>query len=246
VGLIPSPRHTAADLAAWERWAALDRRLAQSPALARREAAALDALRTFAAAGPCYVGVSWGKDSVVVAHLARQVSPDLPLVWVRLSEARDNPDCYAVRDAFLARWPGEYHEVWSGHQDDGGQLATGARRGGYAEAGRRFGDRYVSGVRADESRERRLRVARWGVATERTCAPLARWSGADVFAYLERYDLPIHPAYACTFGGALDRCRIRVASLGGERGTGHGRQEWEAAYYRAEVAALARGIRTTK
>lgn len=52
----------------------------------------------------------------------------------------------------------------------------------------------------------------------------------------------MHPAYACSFGGALDRERIRVSSLGGQRGTGHGRREWEWAYYRDEMMALGEAV----
>lgn len=33
--------------------------------------------------------------------------------------------------------------------------------------------------------------------------------------------------------GLLSRERIRVATIGGERGTGHGRAEWERTYYGA-------------
>lgn len=79
---------------------------------------------------------------------------------------------------------------------------------------------------------------RWGVSTASTCAPLSFWTDADVFAYLHRHDLPIHPAYACSMGGAVPRGRIRVDALGGETGTGHGRAEWEVRYYGREMAAM--------
>ena len=46
--------------------------------------------------------------------------------------------------------------------------------------------------------------------------------------------------YACSLGGLLDRSKLRVASLGGQRGTGWGRAEWERRYYRAEVNAIER------
>ena len=82
-------------------------------------------------------------------------------------------------------------------------------------------------------------MARWGESTERTCAPLGGWTGADVFAYLHTHRLPVHPAYACSLGGVLDRDRIRVAALGGERGRGHGRAEWERRYYGDAMPACA-------
>lgn len=99
---------------------------------------------------------------------------------------------------------------------------------------------HLSGVRGQESGARALRMQRWGTTTARTCAPIGWWTGLDVFAYLGLHDLPIHPAYAMNVGGMLDRERIRVASLGGKRGEGHGRAEWEARYYRHALAALDR------
>lgn len=249
--LIPSPRHTAPDLAHWRRLDAYDRRLAGSERLAARAAQAVDAIREFAAAGPCYVGASWGKDSVVVAHMARLADPAIPIVWVRV-EPIENPDCALVRDAFLARFPGAYDEIvthcsWDGaqwvrpetkHRHAAGAQTSGA---GFEIAAGRYGDRYVSGVRGEESGGREMRMRSLGVSTTRTCAPIGWWSGVEVFAYLSRHDLPVHPAYAMTMGGALDRIRVRVASLGGERGTGRGRREWERAYYRSEMEAIARG-----
>lgn len=244
--LIPSDRLRPGDLEAWnvlERDTA--RRLlvpSYRDRLERMGFGAAEAIRAFLPPG--YVGVSWGKDSVVVAHLARLVDPATPLVWCRIGAA-DNPDCAAVREAFLARFPGvgpdAYTEIVSEVELDDGELQTGARRGAYALAGDRFGDRYVSGVRSEESRTRRIREAVHGVATLRTCAPITRWTAHDVFAWLHLHDLPVHPAYAMSRGGLLDRARLRVASLGGKRGTGMGRREWEWTYYEAELVAL--GVR---
>ena len=56
------------------------------------------------------------------------------------------------------------------------------------------------------------------------------------FAYLYRHDLPIHPAYAMSFGGALDRRWIRVSAVGGERGAEKARADWEEYYYPEIVA----------
>jgi phosphoadenosine phosphosulfate reductase len=213
-----------------------DLRLAHAPKMDRMIAAAERAIETF---GSAHVGVSWGKDSVVVAHIARRVAPWMPLVWIREEPFR-NPDCMAVRDRFLARCPGMYDEIeaWGRRDDAGRWHATGSIEAGFAEAEHRHGGRYVTGIRAEESATRALRCARWGVSSPNTCAPLARWTGVDVFAYLARFDLPVHPAYAMTFGGALERDRVRVSSLGFRKGRGHGRHEWERHYYGAELAEL--------
>lgn len=237
--LIVCDRHSPADLAAWERAERLDRVRAVARSWPAREARAMQEIERFFEAGPGYVGTSWGKDSVVVAHLARRVDPGLPLVWVRRGGG-ENPHCASVRDAFLDAHPGGYDEVQIGDarlSRCGAYMDFVDEQAGYTEAGRRHGARYVSGVRAEESGARKLRVAR-GLTLGRTCAPIGRWSGDDVFAYLHRHSLPAHPAYAMTRGGLLDRQRIRVAWLGGRRGTGMGRREWEWHYYGPEMHAL--------
>lgn len=242
--LIDSDRLRPGDLEAWCRAEAQDERRL----LSARYRAELEAMSAEAQAEivrflpPGYVGVSWGKDSVVVAHLARQADPDIPLVWCRVGAA-DNPDCERVRDAFLAAHPGAYAEFTSPVELSDGELQTGARRGAYAMAADRYGDRYVSGVRSEESRTRALREAVHGVATLRTCAPITRWTAEHVFAYLFAHGLPVHPAYAMSRGGLLDRGRLRVASLGGKRGTGMGRREWEWLYYDDVMGEL--GARTS-
>lgn len=238
--LVASDRHTDADLAAWARLERYDQILGTSPALSRKVMAAQATIAAFVAVGPCYLGVSWGKDSVTVAGLVAEMGLRIPHVWTR-SEPKTNPDCALVRDAFLLRYPAtDYHEIVSHCTRDtnGNWEVAGAAERGFAEAGRRFGDRYVSGIRSEESQVRRLREALHGTTTARTCAPITRWTGADVFAYLYTAGLPVHPAYACSYGGALERDRIRVAPVGGEKGLGRGRREWEWTYYREALAKI--------
>lgn len=232
--LIVHPRHRPDDLAAWSVMERKDALHAQLAAFSRRVEQARAALVDFVARGDCYAGVSWGKDSTVLAHLVVTHTPAVPLVWVRTVDA--NPDCVLVRDRFLAAHPSANYLETHGQRSPGAATHGTERGGSLADGLRRCGMHgrpYLSGVRGAESMDRRLRVARWGTTTAKTCAPLARWSGDDVFAYLHAHDLPIHPAYACTMGGRLDRDRLRVGPLGGERtrGDGHGRREWETRYY---------------
>lgn len=231
--LIASQRHTSADLKAWKRTE--DRAIAWSHTATHRKrvAKSRDEILSFTGAGPCYAGTSWGKDSVCLAHMVTTVVPRTPLVWVRV-EPDYNPDCLLVRDAFLAAHHAVYDEIvvdrGSGEYQAHGTLGRGA-----SIAGQRHGARYLSGVRAEESGARKRRMMAFGASTKMTCAPLGWWTAYDVFAYLVSHRLPIHPAYACTMGGALDPGRIRVSPLGGARGSrpgdGRGRAEWERRYY---------------
>lgn len=237
--LIPSRRHRPDDLKLWRSLEAADAVYGRSFLKREKIQESLDALRSFIAAGACYCGVSWGKDSVVVAHLCREVAPDIPLVNLRCTNR--NPDCDAVRDAYLSAFPGQRYEeieVDYGALHGDGLAAHELDRetdrrweAAIRECGRRFGSRHVLGVRADESGRRRIRCLRWGMNSKRGCAPLAWWTLSDVFGYLAMRGLPVHPAYAMLGNGRWPRERLRTAEIGDTHGTGSGRAEWEQEYY---------------
>jgi len=241
--LIESPRHRPDDLALWRRWEAVD--VWRGRRIGLKADAARAVLRDFAAAGPCYAGTSWGKDSTVVTHLAWSSGSDIPAVRVRIEQG-ENPDTDLARDASLAMMPGlRYSErIVRARHDAEGWYVRGGITGELRAITHELGGRYVSGIRAAESAERALRTLRYGESTARTCAPIARWSAADVWSYLAAYDLPVHPAYACTGGGRWNRDRIRVGPLaivlhvrpGEVEGEGHGRLIWEREYYGAPMA----------
>lgn len=232
--LIASPRPTREDLRVWAERDRLDEQLLDLrwPRITEMAAVARERIWKFAEEDPCYLGVSWGKDSVVVAHLASTIGAGLPITPVYFVHApRDNPDCSLVRDAFLTgRALDGYREQIVDAREAGDTTSKAAR---YARWIREGGlpERRITGVRAAESKVREL--SRWthGDTTEMTCRPIIEWSTLDVFLYLKFHDLPVHPAYACSFGGTIDRDWLRVAPLGGGEGTGHGRAEWERRYY---------------
>lgn len=231
--LLPSDRHRPADLALWAEMEAADRLHYRAASVAAKAGRSADAIREFIAAGSCYGAVSWGKDSMVLAHLIATVCPHLPVG--RVDQTGPGADLYvpAVRDAFLARFPLDYHEEAVGLvaiPDDGGHSP--ALDIGISLLRHRFGtDRYVGGIRADESGIRKIGLRTRGLTTDRTCQPLGWWTVADVFAYLAVYDLPVHPSYAMLGGGRWDRARIRVSTIGGPKGNQFGRAEWEREYY---------------
>lgn len=255
--LIRVPEHSAADLEAWERETAQDAIVARGALHRRRVTEAIRAVRDFAAAGRCYASASWGKDSTVLAHLIASHAPEVPVVWVN-RVPMDVPYCDLVRDEFCRRWPqasvhtvtvqcvrghkpGDIHQWWA--LDESGQsidYSAYPKQIGFARVAAQFGDRYLSGVRADESSVRTVGIRRRGLITDRTCSPIGHWTGADVFAYLHTYDLPVHPSYAMSMGGLLSRDRLRVGSLGGPHGRGHGRAEWEQRYYGRRLAEIRR------
>lgn len=253
--LIKSDRFLPGDMEAWEREERHDSLHAMRPALERRERQSIGALlRFFEHDTSGYLGVSWGKDSVAVAHLLWRSGLNIPVVWVKIDPLY-NPDCELVRDKFLARFDIDYQEIVVPWRDDqrecwralaasgsleslGFSPAESAASPGFLQARERFGARHVSGVRAQESTVRGFRMAKYGENSPNTCAPIGRWHHRDVFAYLHRHDLPVHPAYAMTFGGTLYRQRVRVDAFGG--GKGSHRTEWEGRYYADKIAEICR------
>lgn len=226
--LISSDRHTPEDLRLWTELEAADR--IHGERLDGKIERALSVIRQFAEQ-PCYAGISWGKDSVVLAHLIAISGTQIPCVWFRV-EPICNPDCGRVASAFLQDWGLQYGWITRiCTHDENGWHASGTLESAAAEAESRWGIRRILGIRSDESSVRRLTCLRNGEATHNTCRPLAWWTAQDVMGYLARFDLPTHPVYAMLGGGRYDRWWLRVASLGGRRGDGMGRAEWERVYY---------------
>lgn len=228
--LMPSPRHTAADLELWREYEAAD--LAYpADRLDRLEAEAVDVIRAFARE-PCYVSVSGGKDSSVLWALASLAGVPIPVRHLDTRPLAD-PHVADVLAELHRRYPLPFAVVenWCRY-DARGWHATGTFEAGIAEINRQLGtDRYICGVRADESGVRKISARHLGKTTERSCRPLLWWSAADVYAYAAIRRVPLHPNYAMLGGGRWTRDKIRVAFLGLTHGDNYGRAEWEREYY---------------
>ena len=266
MSLITSPRLLPGDLLAWEEASARDGVRAQTAAHQRMVEDAEQRLYRWGRGRDCFTGVSWGKDSLVVAHMTALYLPRQPLIYVR-PEVLENPDCLLVRDAFLAQYPDVRYEeivvddapdaeralqVAAEHASAGIRTDIPVRRigfamayttstadaptarkekKGWADAANRYPGGRITGIRRFESGVRERYYRRWGGETDRTLAPIIRWTGDDVFAYLAAHDLPVHPAYAMSMAGSIPRERLRVSSLHGSGGVQFGRREHEDIYY---------------
>lgn len=243
MSLIRVPEHRPEDLRAWDDVSRGDLAYARTEQHAARVMEAMRELRGFAeSANNPHAGVSWGKDSSVLAHLvaelARSGGPVVDMIWFSWP-GFDMPHTAKVASAFAKRYPD--HPIYRV------ELEPGPPR--YDEAGLsetwcdtvlrdEFARLHVGldyrshilGLRGDESARRRRRMRFHGLSTRHTCAPIGRWSARDVWAYLATHDLPIHPVYAMSIGGRLDRDRLRVDFLATPGGREFGRVEWEAAY----------------
>lgn len=238
--LVSSPRHSKSDLLAWGQYEKLDAANAQRIDWQQLVDTAVREIEGFVlSGGPCYCSVSWGKDSTVLSHIvanlnARGLVDPIPYVWVHVHPIA-NPDCEAVRDLMLPLIDSAASLYFQSEVEcverDGKVCARGTLEEGFAVASQVLGtQRYLSGIRGQESGSRQSRVDR-GLSTRNTCAPIGHWPTSTVFAYLYHFNLPVHPVYAMLSDGTMNRDFLRVSAIGGKRGRGHGREEWERRYY---------------
>lgn len=231
--LIPSNRHTPADLRLWAEYEEADRAWGSMPQLSRKTDRSIEEIRRFAGDGKCYAGVSGGIDSICLAHLIRLSGCLIPLVHIRAVPLTDPYAETVLSGMNYHRETADYSAMpdrWTEKDEDR------IFRAAWARAEKAVGcDRHLSGVRADESTVRKIRMKRWGLSTERTCCPLGWWTKMDAFGFAAVNNLPVHPNYAMLGCGRWDRQRIRVDGLGGIRGAGGGRAEWEKNYYGEEL-----------
>lgn len=200
--------------------------------------------------GGALVSNSWGKDSVVMAHLVWGVDSAVDLVHVG-DEHEDLIDNFSqVRDEFLARWPMPYHHVVA-------QMGGLSSRQGIdqSEVGRLAQTRFI-GLRVEENGGRQWSLRKYGpihqyqvgeqAGTWRVC-PLLNWSYLDVWGYTVLYGLPYLNYYDSEFAG--EKRYSRTSSICGYRlfdpsgkhgGIHHGRiarlKRYSPAYYNLMVA----------
>lgn len=177
---------------------------------------------------PAAVGVSGGKDSVAMCHIVAQYCRPT-IIWndsgLELPESES-----VVRD--LAQRLGLTVVVARGADALAMQVALGPEQSRMQvrqidetciaapvrDALREIGAKVeFVGLRAKESRRRKMVLAKYGPIYESKrwgCAiawPMRRWSAADVFAYIDEHNLPLHPAYARTEWAERDSIRVSWA-----------------------------------
>lgn len=167
------------------------------------------------------VSTSWGKDSCVVLHLAL-CELGVPLTSLHLRSPYELPGGEHIESWFrslgvatvdtptkldLAGYLAWLQEAGLGYQrmsiNRGKAKKIGELTRWYAEHGIKA---RVSGVRAEESKARRINFRTRGLTYELTsgvvsCNPLAWWTPVDVWAYIASRALPYHRLYDCETHG---------------------------------------------
>ena len=183
---------------------------------------------------PYYVSVSWGKDSVVLADMFYKFSAKCKYIYIR-NLAREPEGNISVRDTFLKTHNINYEEQcydYSNADDTYFDRNGNPRKWQHIlkELNNKYGC-HVTGIRYDESAKRKRRFNYMGLESVNSFAPFRYFTVKDIFAYLYKYDLPVHPNYAMLGAGRWDKYNLRVAAIGNKEGDGMGRTEWEREYY---------------
>jgi len=195
-----------------------------------------------------YISLSFGKDSMVMAHFILSRQPDIPVVYVNCGEWDEWPDTPRVKQAFLQRFPSchfiELHGPsimeafmragWYVQDEEDNATARKAQHD-YgkslgdvlnAEAKRRGYDGAFIGIRKEESRNRlrlfRMRGSLYFAEMRGmwACHPLMHWTGCDVWAYICSHNLPYNELYDLDPRG---REMARNGAMFGSRSARYGR-----------------------
>lgn len=162
--------------------------------------------------GPRFCVTSSMADGVL-SHLASRVAPGVDVIF--LDTGLHVPQTLQVRDEVAARMPVRVlsiQPVQTVGQQDGAHGARLFERDPDAccamrkveplERALAGYDAWAAGVRRGETAARaNVREVDYEVSRGKVkVAPLARWTDADVAAYIERYDIPVNPLLSQGYG----------------------------------------------
>lgn len=182
---------------------------AQLPGFRRKVASARSIIAEAMAIAPCYVAVSWGKDSVAMLHLATSLGC-VNAINFRTPHQQLIDDFDGVRDRFLQHTPCQYQEINIANEQTIPKAVN----------EQRLWHQYpvaIIGIRAEENPKKRGGVfARDGYLSQYKsgvrrgswrCWPIANWTWQDVWAYIVLHDLPYLPSYDSVYLPGRDRSR---------------------------------------
>ena len=157
-----------------------------------------------------YVSVSFGKQSICMAHMVQQVRPDIPMFFLAHSETWVLHDFDRVITSYVERFRPNLTIVQLDRWQEAETWAEAVARGKgdmQRMCDRGEWDGWFIGLSADESRARRITLAQ-GAGQHNAhptifrhadgkyrCCPLKNWGWREIAAYVSLHDLPLLSFY---------------------------------------------------
>lgn len=170
---------------ALEGWAKL-------PCFKRKVEQAQEIIRQGLAIAPGYVACSWGKDSIVLMHLAQQIKPDIPVISFGHSD-RELISNYAETEKTYCD---QFFPNLETINIAGDHVPLKVKR---AKLWERYPVAFI-GLRKEESARRRYILCRYTAIYQyrsknwRVC-PLSDWLKTDIWSYIVQHKLPYLKLY---------------------------------------------------
>lgn len=168
--------------------------MSRLPQFKQKEKKALQDIRHMLSICPMsYVACSWGKQSIVLTHMAYHINQRVKIVFFREPESELIADFGNVRDEFMSLWGINYMEILveDGNLKKQGDILL-----------QKDLDGVFLGLAACESKGRRYtlkkgdyhNILKYNDGTYR-CCPLAKWTEMDCAAYIAKHKLPVLETY---------------------------------------------------
>lgn len=154
-----------------------------------------------------YVACSFGKDSAVLLHLVLQFLPGVRVRFLRWSGETELINNF---DSVIQQWVDRYNINLEQVELSRETLTAGKGRWSSIQ---HDADGYFVGLRADESRARKITLKSAGVIYKMKSglvrvSPLAWWKTMDVAAYVLEHSLPLPDSYSAEGIGSRTSARI--------------------------------------
>lgn len=160
----------------------------------KTQKAKADIIAMIRTADRSYLSCSWGKQSIILAHMVYELGLNIPVVFFDKPDTDIICNFKQVRDEFLQKWPVNYVEIMDGQ----GSPRRSAKD--YVEQNNMNG--VIMGLAKHESKARfytlikadRNNIFEYATGMFR-CCPLARWGLNDYAAYIAKNDIMLLDTY---------------------------------------------------
>jgi 3'-phosphoadenosine 5'-phosphosulfate sulfotransferase (PAPS reductase)/FAD synthetase len=162
----------------------------------------------FSAASRVYVSLSFGKQSLCMAHMVFQAAPQIPMYFLASDETWHMYDYQRVIEEFTSRWPIDLHIIQTHRFFDAESWKAGRDAGDkdlQQMCPRDEWDGWFWGLAKDESKGRKYTCSINNSGIHPTifkykdgklrCTPVQNWTIDDLAAYIGEHNIPMLNIY---------------------------------------------------